>query len=289
MYLVCYPQGGWNDMMSRIWYCHQYCQQTGRMLVIDTTKNWFRDDLSFYLSLSLPNMYNGDVSQFITTLYATERVFPKELEGMNNDDLSPIVWKAPGHMETDTGIILSTRLHQVYEEKVVVYADCGSHVHINPILCHTLFSQSVLQYVLERYKRLPKGYASVHIRHTDYKSPVDDFIKEHRAIFSNTPLFIASDHYPTIQLFQREFGAYSFSSIPSVPDGKNIHESTEAQSLRTSKDAIRAFNLDTIADFLLLACGDDYYYSSNQSGFSRSVYFLHQEKGLVKWLLPFIE
>jgi hypothetical protein len=191
-------------------------------------------------------------------------------------------------METDTGIVLSTRLHQIYKETVVVYADCGANIHINPILSYTHMSQDVLRYVLDRYKRLPKGYSSVHIRHTDYKSPVDDFIKENRDIFSNTPLFIASDHYPTIQLFQRDFGAYSFSSIPIVPEGKNIHESTEAQSLRTSKDAIRAFNLDTIADFLLLACGNEFYYSSKQSGFSRSVYFLQKEKGLLKWLLPFL-
>jgi hypothetical protein len=288
MYLVCYPQGGWNDMMSRIWYCFQYSILTNRVLIIDTTKNWFRDDLFSYLSFSFPNLYRGDISHFITNLYNTHSVYPSGMKGMNNDELPTIIWKRPGHMETETGIVLSTRLDQSYDETVVVYADCGSLIHINPILCYTTFTPMVLEYVQRRWNQLPKGYLSVHVRNTDYKSPVDDFIKQHHDLFCNHPVFIASDHSETIHRFQHDYGAYSFSTIPALPIGKNIHESIESQSLRSSHELVRTFNLDTLSDFLLLACGSEFYYSSHQSGFSRSVAYLHKDQGLLHFLIPFL-
>lgn len=289
MYLICYPQGGWNDMMSRIWYCHQYCIQTNRTLLIDTTKNWFRDCIFNYISFSFPNLYQGpNQSLLITELYETETVFPAELKGMNNDNFPSIVWISPGRMETTTGIVVSTRLDRLYEEKVVVYADCGSSMNINPILCYTSFTPFVLQCVQERFILLPKSYSGIHIRNTDYKSNLDEFIQQNDFIFANTALFVASDHAPTIELFHKKYGSYSFSNIPLVTEGSNIHESGEAQELRNSVTNIRMFNRDTIVDFLLLAASDTFYFSSNQSGFSRSVHFLHQDKGLVKWLLPFI-
>ena len=289
MYVICYPQGGWNDMMSRIWYCQEYCMKTKRKLIIDTTKNWFRDDIYHYVNFTLPNLLKPkNQSEFITSLYKTESVFPAEMKGLDNENIPPIIWKAPGHMETSTGIIVSTRLDQLYKENVIVYADCGSSININPILCYTKFLPFVLNCVKERYESLPKGYSSVHIRNTDYKSDLDSFINKNNFTFSNTALFVASDNYKTIDLFINKYGAYSFSNIPKVSEGSNIHESQESQELRKSIENIREFNRDTIADFLLLAAGSTFYFSSKQSGFSRSIFYLNQERGLVKWLLPFV-
>ena len=42
--------------MSRIQICHWYCVMTDRTLVVDTTKNWFGDDLTYYATLSLPRL-----------------------------------------------------------------------------------------------------------------------------------------------------------------------------------------------------------------------------------------
>lgn len=286
MFLVCYPQGGWNDMMSRIMYCHKYCEATGRTLILDTSKNWFRDDFSYYFNLSLPRMFKGgNVSEFITMLYKKHSVFPSLLKGMNNDAFPPIIWKAPGHMETDTGIVVSTRLNVYYTETVVVYADCGSAIHINDILLHTYFTSVVLDIFHHRYKQLPSGYIGVHIRNTDYQSPVEEFIKQHESIFRSRVIFIASDHQPTINYFQKEYNALSFSMIPEVPPGKNIHESDEAQQLRTTVEQTRQFNIDTMVDFLLLAASSEFYFSSKQSGYSRSVAYLHSEQELVKKII----
>lgn len=285
MYLVCYPQGGWNDMMSRIWYCHQYCLVHNRTLVIDTTKNWFNDDIFQYLSLSLDTLYQGDnIINFITSLYEKETVYPPQLKGMNNSQFPKIVWKAPGHMETDTGIFVSTRLDKPYIETVLVFADCGSAIHINPILCHTTFSPWVLSEVKKRYDQLPKPYISVHIRNTDYKSDVNQFLSTHHNAFTYNTIFLASDHAPTIERCKKEYHAITFSSIPTVQEGNNIHESEQGQTFRTSLEQTRAFNLDIICDFLVLSLGTVYYFSSQQSGFSRSVAFLQQHKGLVEFL-----
>lgn len=284
MYLVCYPQGGFNDMMSRIWYCYTYCITFGRTLIIDTTKNWFNDDLSVYLTFTFPSHYKKDAtSEFITSLYK-ETVFPKELKEMDNDHFPKIIWKAPGHMETDTGILVSSRLNRVYDETVLVYADCGSIAHITNILSFTIFTPMVLDEVKKRREMLPKEYTSVHIRNTDYKSNLDDFLTSHDSIFKQSPLFVATDHAPTLELMKSKYQVYSFSSIPIVDEGKNIHESQQSQSLRTTLLETRTFNLDIMCDFLILALGNEYYFSQRDSGFSRSVYFLHGHKTLVHFL-----
>ena len=38
-FLICFPQGGINDMWSRIQQMISYCEHEERILVIDTTKN----------------------------------------------------------------------------------------------------------------------------------------------------------------------------------------------------------------------------------------------------------
>ena len=273
-YLICFPQGGIHDMWSRIQYALQYCEKEGRILVLDTTKNWFRDDWRSYFSISSPLVYTGDTPELITRLLQKD-VFPSELYGKTYEELPHAVWIAPGHMEMN-GIIVSIPLLS-YKESVVVYSDCGSSQHILPLFSKLQFTVRILNEFVSRRSLLPEKYLSIHIRHTDYKSNVDDFIEKYRHVLEKWPLFVASDHFDTIQRCKREFKhVYSFSAIPSLPDGVNIHESQASQRLRTTQEETRVWNSDAILDFLLLTQGVCVLCSSSQSGFSRSAVVLQQ-------------
>ena len=274
-------------MMCRIESVLQYCVAHRRTLIIDTSKSWFKDDLAAYLRITHKNVFQGDSSTMITSLLTDEQrtVYPVQMKGRRSEALPLMVWKARGHMEMD-GIVLSIPLDRSYPENVLVYGDCGSNLHINGLIPYLTLSDRVLTLFWDRFRQLPHPYLGVHIRNTDYQSDVDAFLELHRSRLLSQPFFLASDHADTIERIHQAFPlAKTFAAIPRVAPGHNIHESDEAQQLRTTKDDIRAFNDDMMVDFLLLAASDEFVFSSRQSGFSRSVAILHQARPLLQDLL----
>jgi hypothetical protein len=45
--------GGLNDMLSEIDRCYNHCLKYKRTLVIDTSRNWFKEDIHKYINLIL--------------------------------------------------------------------------------------------------------------------------------------------------------------------------------------------------------------------------------------------
>ena len=215
-YLICFPQGGVNDMFCRIQYCIQYCMSEQRTLVIDTNKNWFRDDWRHYFSIPLPIIYQGDSVELIRELLTNQDCYPAL--NLSYDELEHAKWIKPGHMEMN-GKVVSTSLSHSYQHQVVIYADCGSSPHINPLLQAVIFSSWLKDEFKKRRSSLPDQYVAVHIRNTDYQSDVDGFLEKYHSIFSTYPLFLASDHLSTINRMKAMYPkVFTFSSIPSVPE-----------------------------------------------------------------------
>ena len=285
-YLICFPQGGINDMFSRIQACIQYCILENRMLVLDTRKNWFRECWRDYFYINHKVLYHGeDVPSFITSLLK-KNVYPKTLQDRTYESLPDAVWINPGHMEMD-GIFVSTPLHISYTQDVVVYSDCGSSLHINHILSITVFSEEIKREYHRRRSVLPDKYISVHIRNTDYKSDIDTFIRMYDTTLKSNDLFVATDHHDSLIRMKERYGerVYSFASLPSLPEGTNIHESKVAQELRDTPEKRHDFLIDIFTDFLLLASGTECITSNSKSGFSRSVRELNKYPTLVYKLI----
>lgn len=142
--------------------------------------------------------------------------------------------------------------------------------------------------ILKKCRRIYR-FPRVHIRNirnTDYKSMVEEFLTKYDTVFRFNPIFVASDDQATLELVKKRFpSVYSFSCIPTVPPGKNIHESIEAQIQRPKLEQKRKFNLDMIVDFLLLTASKAFFYSNSESGFSRSIAHLHKNPELVQQLI----
>ena len=287
-YFICFPQGGINDMLSRIQECIVYCVREQRLLVLDTTKNWFREEWRTYFALNHHVMYQGDTPAFITYLL-TQEVYPPCLQNRTYESLPDAVWVRPGHMEMDE-MVVSTPLNVSYPHKVVCYADCGSSIHINPILSIMTFSNRIKSEFHRRRALLPDTYISVHLRNTDYTSNIEAFLDENDEVLVHHDLFIATDHYATLERVRERYGerVYSFASLPHLPDGVNIHESRNAQNLRSTKELQDNFLIDMFTDFLLLAHGSQCLTSNTRSGFSRSVRYLHQLPSLAHSLVKSI-
>jgi hypothetical protein len=127
--------------------------------------------------------------------------------------------------------------------------------------------------------KLPASYVAIHIRNTDYKSNVGDFLKKHGDLLKDKPIFLASDNKGTIELFKKQFNIYSFSDIPENY-GHNLHEEYSRSGPEISK-----YNLDTIVDLLLLASSSELYYSYAESAFTQAAIELHEDQELLARLL----
>ena len=267
-FLICFPQGGINDMWSRIQQMISYCEHEERILVIDTTKNWFNDDWQDYFSISSPIVYKGVTPELITNLLKQD-VFPSEFQGKTHEELNRVLWVTEGLM-TMNDVCVSFPLNLSYKETVIVYAYCATFLDIMQIFPKIQFTEEILTEFRRRRSMLPEKYISVHIRNTDHKSNMDEFINNHRHILENAPLFLAGDDFNSIERCKSEFNnVHTFSVIPDL-GGANIHESEIAQKLRTTPEETRNWNINAILDFLLLTQGQSIFCSCHNSGFSRS-------------------
>jgi hypothetical protein len=65
--VICYPDGGFNDILFNINRCFYYSITFNRLLIIDTTKiGWFNHDIRDYIQFEHPNIYTGN----LTTIYS---------------------------------------------------------------------------------------------------------------------------------------------------------------------------------------------------------------------------
>ena len=275
-YLICYPGGGFNDMMNVILTCYNYALKYNRILVIDTRCLWFNDTIHNYISFNSEIIYKDDLDVLYTEL-ENESIFPLELKGHLK------IFKPTFNIEFNCYYYNSTNtridLNKKYDETVVVFSNCGFGKDILELLKICKFKCIITEMYKLRRALLPKSDISVHIRNTDYKSDVDTFLKSHNHIFNGKHIFLASDHKDTIDLVKSIYGSnvFSFANIPDNK-GKNIHHN------HSSIDS-REFNIDCIVDFLLLASGDELYYSSKQSSYSRNANALNKNKIILNMCL----
>lgn len=260
-YIVCIPFGGFNDKMNVIWKCYQYAITYNRILVIDTQRtNAFFEDIREYLYFKPENIYKGDLNSLYTSI-KDYSIFPREYN---------IVSKS------NTNIRINLSIN--YNEKIIVFANCGGGERLIDTFNLCSFAPFILNVFKERYKSLPKGYISVHIRNTDMKSDIKKFLNTHINLLKDKSIFLGTDHAPTILEFKSLFkdNLYSFAEIPDNK-GNSIHH-------RNQGSKQRSFNIDCIVDLLLLASGSKIYYPSLFSGYTRAALALHKEQSILKRL-----
>jgi hypothetical protein len=270
-YIVCFPRGGFIYMIHRIIAAYKFAVDNNRVLIIDTRRNWFKESLYDYFFIHSPYVYVGDIDFLYGSLDKLS-MYPLQvpLKTMNVD----LATENSGALRK-----YNIDLTHDYDEQVVIYSHYGGGSSVK-----LFFSMCSLTPVLYKaYKtardKLPASYVAIHIRNTDYKSNVDEFLKKHTDLIKDKPIFLASDSKGTIELFKKQFNVFSFSDIPENY-GHNLHE-----MYSRSGDDIRKYNLDTIVDLLLLAAGSELYYSYAESTFTQAAIELHEDPELLARLL----
>jgi hypothetical protein len=177
-----------------------------------------------------------------------------------------------------TNTSLAIELSHAYEEDVVIYSNCGSAKsakYLNLILPVMRFKDIVLASFIKRYLELPQDYVSIHIRNTDIKSNIDEFLKANSKNLKDKKIYLATDDRLTIEKLKKVYkeNIYNFANIPNN-DGKNIHHN-HGSIPQTD------FIIDCFVDVLLLAAASEYYYSNERSGYSKFANTLYSDKQLL--------
>jgi len=252
-------------MLCEIELCYNYCLKYKRILVLDSSTNWFKEDIRDYIEFDSPVFYKGPLD----ILYSK----------LNNKTTYPEFLKRNLKNFKFNNIFTNMNLNCNYEETVCIYLKGGGGILSIDLLNRCMFKSIIVNVFRERFNKLPKNYISVHIRNTDKISNVDTFLQSYKNELIGQPMFLGTDHAPTILKFKEIFGEhiYCFSKIPDN-NGKNIHENH-------SLIPTREFNIDCFVDLLLLASGSKLYISNvinhYQSGYGTLAMNLHKNKELL--------
>jgi hypothetical protein len=286
-YLFVIPQGGFSNICHIIWKCYEYCIKYNRILVIDSRyTSTFRDDIRKYLIFKSKIIFMDDIDCLFNTL-KDKIFFPSSLKECIKENnykivISRLKFTKTGYIYkiTEENIIkLTIDLRKDYSEDVLFFSNCGGGVGLLDIFQIIEFSSTLKNYINNRLQKLPSNYISIHIRNTDRKTDLINFIKKNEYNFKNKSIFLASDNYKTIEEMKKIYNKsiYTFSNIPDI-NGKPIHENNY-------KLNIEEFVLDCISDMILLSFGKEYYYSCLESGYSKNVQLLRKNIDLLHKLL----
>jgi hypothetical protein len=233
---------------------------------------WFLEPIQKYISFRHPNIYNGNYNEIIDELNKSNSIFPYNCK--NNLYNIDVKWKSRG-VYAYNGEPLLIDIDKNYDEDILV---CSNSVLVGKkyktLFDSCFFNPIVTNVYFERLHKLPNDYVSIHIRNTDHKTNVDEFIEKYDSILKTNPFFIASDNKKTIDFFIEKYGSnvYSFSNIPDL-NGERIHN---------KKNYSEELIIDAFVDILLLASGKEYYFSYEKSGYSKLCNFLFKNKGVLK-------
>jgi hypothetical protein len=269
--IICCPGGGICDMLNIMNNCFVYAINNNRSLFIDINKlDWFKDDIYKYITFTHPSILKEFSYNNINSIY------PPELKNDIVNKLNNTKYdNADSKYRTTDGITLSIDLSKTYLEDIIVYVSCGGGIP-EELLKYMYFNPIILDVYYKRLKQLPNNYISLHIRNTDYKSNIEEFISLHDNKLKNTKFFLATDDANTIYKYKLLYGnnVIQFSNIPKTTNNANIHYNHD--NLDHTE-----FIIDSFVDLLLLASANEYYYSSEQSGYSRFANYLFTNKNIL--------
>ena len=291
-YFVVFPSSGLADMLSVIERCLQYAIANDRLLIIDTSQevvnSWFMEDIGHFFHFDHPNVYhayNAYNAYNANNAYNDYNDYPSSTKSILESLQSLSIFPDAMTLVPIKKFYYFMDLTKDYSEDVIVHSSGGfsgipefllSSMHITPM---------VSKIYHQRRSLLPEKYTSVHIRNTDKISDVPSFLKKHHRVLSEKVIFLASDHYDTIQHIKQQKVLYphvhTFSNIPNN-QGNNIHSHLKLADRRESI-------VDCIVDLLLLASADSFLYPHLKSGYTRIAKYLFDNKSILHQILTIRE
>lgn len=283
-YLLCWPLSGLNDVLNRIWKAYVYAKTYDRILVVDTRRSFFKDDIGHYLRLKDPSgaVEFMPVQAFYNEILPSSRIASIHPSHIHKNDIPSAMHlrlhsiNGRVHTVLSPDIIVSLSMDDDHEEDLVFYSSCGGGNGAIHVLRMITWTPLVRKVFLERRAKLPPTYAALHIRNTDKRSDgLDAFVARHHESLRTSVVFVASDDVATIRRLCQTYGDEHVQTFANIPPLTSVNIHYDHPSVPTQE-----FNVDTIVDVLLLASARTYDFSCPSSGYSKLANAIHRHQDL---------
>jgi hypothetical protein len=151
------------------------------------------------------------------------------------------------YLEAESGQPITFHMGTAYREPLLVHHQHGGGLRSIFFLCDLTLSPMMRERLEERMRRLPAGYAALHVRNTDMTSDYRPMLAEIRKRGIGD-LFVATDDRRVLEECRVALSGTVIHSFSDIPDtgGKPIH-----LGFSTAEAEVR--NSDAILDLLILA------------------------------------
>jgi hypothetical protein len=283
-YVLCRPQGGFNDMLSQIEKCYVYAKKENRTVIVDASysanETWHDSLDRYFTSIDESLILNiSSISESIESM----TVYPESLFGRLNTYKGKFDREKIKRCDVETGEILSFNFNKSYPHQLLLHHQAGGSSKAINALTRLKLNKSLVEELFKRLKIIGGRYTGVHVRNTDYQTNYHGILNKLEK--SNIKrLFLATDSATVFNDFlSSNFKGkiYNFTSRLST-DGRPIHKRVD------SKDVYDR-NVDCVLDVLLLALANRLHVLrikktrfSNQSGYSILARNLSRNKAVLK-------
>lgn len=297
-YVLCRPVSGLNDTLCQFEICRAYAERTGRILVVDGRisagiltefGDYFqmKGDRHIFRMTSpeLPNLESLDC-------YPPE-VFGRLFTLSHSAHPDPAARFGANVVDSDRLVSLRFDPRQDYPERLLLRQQWGGTTQSFRALKHLTLVPELATRVRAAIENLPRGYAALHLRNTDYRTDIAAVIQVLRDQIDRRDLLVCSDDPTAFDQVSQGLPATRVHrlTVPPFDDGKPLHISAKSHGSeirrRVASDAILDLCALAGASTLFTAhlIAQDGTSSIKKSGFSRLAERLGGEKKRLRWFL----
>lgn len=265
-YLLCRPQGGFNDILCVIERCWRYAERFNRILVIDARRSGLRDDFSRYFSMRPPHQAELQLTATLAEILNSIDCYPSIVSRRINRYRGIYDDGRNSYVEVHSRIDLGFDFERDYSEPCLLYQQArGGNVGIDA-LARLSLNADLAATIGMRLAELGKGYCAVHVRNTDYRTDYRAYFTSIKAKVDDKRLLICSDDAECIRFARVFFDGSEVLTITNTPDlqGRPLHLHAVQAGYATAP-----LNVAMLTDLFALAMADELFVcrlSGAQSG-----------------------
>lgn len=224
-YLLCRPQGGWNDTLVQVANCFAYALKYNRRLIVDTSRSGLLDDLDRYFRppLGAAGVHFRVFDAFRNSAQSLS-CFPNILfgKGINYTSRFDTI---NNYIEVTTGQQLTFDMSRDYEQKLLIHEQCGGGDESVSFFEWAVPSRLLREEICRRLRPLPHSYIALHVRHSDVATDYHRFFEAVRPIVRNSNVLMCTDSLEVLMHARDCLKNSTVFSVSKIPDagGQSLH------------------------------------------------------------------
>ena len=226
------PLGGLNDTLCQIRKAWAFAHATGRTLALDTRESGIMvsfTDLFEFLDDLVPILWDPSNDQI--SEWNSLTVTPAALQG-EVAKFFGTPWPDRFSLIPDFDGAIRLPPNNV-DSELVIHHQRGGGNQSHKLLKQIRVTPEVTRWIRNELNDLPRAYAAIHVRATDYSTNTQWFLRKVKKRLSRRPVVVCSDNPQVAEDAREIFPGKQLILLPQpelVPAGSPLHEPNKYQS-----------------------------------------------------------